>query len=449
MRSELTSLEKRKLGVLAILLFFLYFSAPVFYTENHSSKFNLTQAIVLHQTLSIDAFVVPAMSDWSEHRGHHFTNKAPGPSLLGVPIYAALVAWQRLHGEDPLERNFENLYIVDAFVTKLPSALLAVLFFFFLSARGVPGGWRWFLTLALAVGTISYPFSTMLWGHQTSALFVFLAFYCLFVERRPALAGFATAMAGLCDYMALTLIPAVVVVALARPELRKHFGRMLLGSLLPAGIYILYHALCFDSPFSTAVAFSNPIFGGNGESVWAVLAQPSLGTTFALLAGRERGLFFISPALLLGVWGWWEAWKRGHRAETIFVVWCFSSALLLNTSFHGWHGGWSSGPRYLVPIVPLLAAGWAFVPRGFLLGCAVMVSAALACLITSLNPAAVPERDLFFQEVLPKLHSPVAQFFLFTQGMQVLLLFLIALDLWRLPWLLFRRRRLAQEMQRS
>lgn len=440
MRSELTSLEKRKLGLLAILLFLLYFSAPVFYTENHSTKFNLTQAIVLQQTLSIDTYVVPAMSDWALHKGRHYTNKAPGPSLIGVPVYAGLVALQRWQGENPLERNFQNLYIVDAFVTKLPSALLAILFFFFLGARGVPGAWRWFLTLALGVGTIAYPFSTMLWGHQTSALFVFLTFYCLFVEKKPALAGFATAMAGLCDYMSLVLIPAVTLVALARADLRKDFGRMLLGSLLPAGTYLFYHALCFDSPFSTAVAFSNPIFGGNGVSVWAVLAKPSVETTTALLFGRERGLFFLSPALLLALWGWWEAWKRGHRSETAFVAFCFFSVLLLNTSFQGWHGGWSSGPRYLVPMIPLLAAGWAFVPRGFLLAAAVMVSAALACLIASLNPAAVPEKDLFFEEVLPRIQSPVSRFFLLTQALQVLLLFFIALDLWRLPWRLLRSR---------
>ncbi|HEX8201397.1 MAG TPA: hypothetical protein VF590_12995, partial [Isosphaeraceae bacterium] len=71
-----------------------------------------------------------------------------------------------------------------------------------------------------------------------------------------------------------------------------------------------------------------------------------------LLVGRRRGLFLFAPIVLLAApgWGvlgakrlWGEVAVTGAACVAIFVV---------NLSYPEWTGGWSTGPRLLVPLLP-------------------------------------------------------------------------------------------------
>jgi hypothetical protein len=67
-----------------------------------------------------------------------------------------------------------------------------------------------------------------------------------------------------------------------------------------------------------------------------------------------RGLFFLSPFLLLAVPGFWLWAKRGGREWLLFLVVSILYFLLLS-SFATWWGGWAAGPRYIIPIFLFLA----------------------------------------------------------------------------------------------
>ena len=89
------------------------------------------------------------------------------------------------------------------------------------------------------------------------------------------------------------------------------------------------------------------------------LTYPHFEAMWGITFGSFRGLFFLSPVLLLavvGFIGWWQT-KR-MRAELIVCVWAVLSYLLYNGSSVMWQGGFSIGPRYLVPMLPFLAAGF-------------------------------------------------------------------------------------------
>jgi hypothetical protein len=76
----------------------------------------------------------------------------------------------------------------------------------------------------------------------------------------------------------------------------------------------------------------------------------------ALLFSPYRGLFFFSPVLLLSGFGLYRMWAGlGLRAEAALCGGAFILLLLMNSSFNGWHGGRSTGPRYLIAAVPFLA----------------------------------------------------------------------------------------------
>lgn len=91
-----------------------------------------------------------------------------------------------------------------------------------------------------------------------------------------------------------------------------------------------------------------------------------------------RGLFYLSPILLLAIAG-----IRDCIAGAAFAV-----LLLLNASFNGWFGGYAIGPRYLVAVVPLLALGLVHVsPRVRLLAIAfAAISILFNFAVTAVDP---------------------------------------------------------------
>jgi hypothetical protein len=73
-----------------------------------------------------------------------------------------------------------------------------------------------------------------------------------------------------------------------------------------------------------------------------------------LLAGPARGFFWYSPMLLLSFWG--IGWFRDRCRWLLGSIGAISLIyLLLYGKWYMWHGGYSWGPRFLVPLLPLLA----------------------------------------------------------------------------------------------
>jgi hypothetical protein len=86
------------------------------------------------------------------------------------------------------------------------------------------------------------------------------------------------------------------------------------------------------------------------------------GITF----GVFRGLFVLSPWLLLAVPGFW-LWRRLAEYQTEFWV-VLASVLTLfffNTSSIMWWGGFAIGPRYLLPALPFIVLPIAYTWRAW------------------------------------------------------------------------------------
>jgi hypothetical protein len=75
---------------------------------------------------------------------------------------------------------------------------------------------------------------------------------------------------------------------------------------------------------------------------------------FGLLVGPGRGLLWYSPALALAAFGVPWFWRRArvglYVCAAIVLVY-----VLLYGKWYMWHGGYSWGPRFLVPALPFLA----------------------------------------------------------------------------------------------
>jgi hypothetical protein len=98
----------------------------------------------------------------------------------------------------------------------------------------------------------------------------------------------------------------------------------------------------FGSPFET---------GYNAP----VLTNPVVSGLYGLLLSPNKGLVFYAPMTLLALPAGAWLWRRDRACALAFAL-AAASWALLNARFYDWGGGWSWGPRYLQPILPLLLA---------------------------------------------------------------------------------------------
>ncbi|HQH36609.1 MAG TPA: hypothetical protein PLS77_12975, partial [Anaerolineaceae bacterium] len=73
---------------LLLLICYTYF-LPRWADWSQNARLDLTLAFVDEKTLSIDNYYQNT-GDFAYFEGHYYLDKAPGPSFLAVPVYAAI-----------------------------------------------------------------------------------------------------------------------------------------------------------------------------------------------------------------------------------------------------------------------------------------------------------------------------------------------------------------------
>ena len=224
--------------------------------------------------------------------------------------------------------------------------------------------------LLFGLATMVWPYTQTFFSDPVCGWGLFAAFYGLFgysqVGRKRYLLGSGVAwgltyLARSVNLITLPIFLAALVVALHRRHgkagplswnittlrrlLSQHW-RPLFSFLLPvvlAGLLSLWW---------NALRYGNVWDSGYVES--ESFSAPWLFGLFGLLLGPARGFFWYSPILLLGAFGIRWFWRQ---ARWLLLVIALLSAVyfLLYGKWYMWHGGYSWGPRFLVPILPFLA----------------------------------------------------------------------------------------------
>lgn len=361
-----------------------------------------------------------ATKDWARVGGHYYPNKAPGTTFLGIPAYAVLFRAERALGLDPQSARSTNVngYAINLWVSALWTAVAAAALW--AAARGLATNGRGgesssadrpaifgalLAALTYAFGTMAFPFDTTLWGHTTAAAFAALGLCALLRSREFSsfAAGFWNGMAVLTDYLAAVSWLAGLA-ASSWPDPRSGRGTRarlrpallyLAGSAAPLAALAAYHQVCFGKILTTATALQNPGFQQSGR-VAGAFGLPSLAVIGALLASSHRGLFVSSPVLVFAVPGAIRLWRSGSRRLVLICAANIAGYLLAVASFNGWHGGDSTGPRYLIGSLPFwclllapVASRAASTPRragSALFVGALLLSAANMLVVTFVHP---------------------------------------------------------------
>ena len=139
---------------------------------NPASRFALMAALTEDHSLQIDAYY-PLTVDWAKTPdGHYYSNKAPGPALVGFPIFYALDAKitsgvtsreardaLRIHWRWHVER------LLSILLQALPFALLVVAIANALIAEGVGAPPIRFFVAACFFGSTAAMYMNTYFGH--------------------------------------------------------------------------------------------------------------------------------------------------------------------------------------------------------------------------------------------------------------------------------------------
>jgi hypothetical protein len=369
---------------------------------NQNSRFDLTRALVDRGTVAIDDYRQNT-GDLALRDGHYYCDKAPGLSLMAVPAYALA----RGLGPDGAA------YVSTLFAVGLPTALAVVALFLLVGALvpEISERVRAAIAATYALGTLAFPYATMLYGHQIVADLLILALAIVLLRERPAALAVAGALLGWAiavEYpAALGGLPIFVWAAVRH---RRRALWIVLGGVAPIAVLMAYHAIAFGGPFTLPYAFDTQKHRHMG--FFMGLGVPNLRVLGEITFGTYRGLFFSAPWLLLGAVGIGVAHARQRTRALGFVcAWIVVYHLWLNSSLVDWEGGWAIGPRYLVPALPFVALGVVVLPRRPLVYAAGAVLAVVSIGLTLVGVAVKPE-------VYVKIQRPYQEFLfpLFARG---------------------------------
>lgn len=166
-----------------------------------------------------------------------------------------------------------------------------------------------------------------------------------------------------------------------------------LGAALCAAGLMIYNNAVFGGPFKLGYG-SSELWQKQHETGFMSLTLPRLDAVWGITFGTFRGLFVLSPVMVLAVPGFWMWWRaREHRAEWWVALLATLTMFLFNASSIMWWGGWAVGPRYMLPALPFFALGLAYAFRSVWLrrlGVVLAVVALAATWFMSLAEQAFP-----------------------------------------------------------
>ncbi len=382
----------RRFWLIVALLFCCYiYVLPRWSDWNQNSRLNLVLALVDDGTPRIDRYVANT-GDYALFAGHAYTDKPPGLSFLGVPVYAALrpaldmplaqaqMERLRIRFAGTLNPEGSGLatdkirfalvqYLLTVIVVALPAALGGGLFYLVLRRLAIAPVPASIGALAYGLATSAAPYAGNFYAHQLVATILFAAFALAWsppMRWSPfasgALCGLLLGWAVISEYPAAPAAGIIGLYALYRRGWRW-LPALILGGALPGALLIAYDLAAFGTPWPIGYAYS-ALWQEQHHTGFMSLTAPQWEALWGLTFSEFRGLFFRAPWLLLAVPAYWLGWRwRAQRAEWLVFLVVPLVFLLFYGSSIMWWGGFAAGPRYIVPLIPFLA-----LPAAILIG---------------------------------------------------------------------------------
>jgi len=370
----------------AAILFLLFLSVFSYFLQdgywNANSRFGLIFSVVEQGHFYIDNYCNEPdtyTEDRSYYNGHYYSDKAIGPAILGIILYYPLFWMRQLFGfPDP----FTAKAILTILLVGLPSAFTGSLIYLFCLYVS-KNRFRSFLTaVSIELGTMIFPYSIVLFSHSFSAALLFTSFYLIFfLKEKPQkkekgyffLIGLLSGWALISEYPTAIIIAFLclyTIIVIRQQERFRHWEPIvfpMIGFLIPLLLQLSYNRYCFGSFFSMGYAhLENEFFQTSMSQGLAGIGRPDFQVLFYTTFHPLMGIFWQSPVLFAAFSGIRHFFRtRQYRFEATLAVSMIIFYLVILSGYYMWWGGYSLGPRHLIPVLPFFSLLMIFVPERF------------------------------------------------------------------------------------
>ena len=275
-----------------------------------------------------------------------YTTAPPLLPLLGAPLYAA----ERLAG---MPGQLAPLLLNPLILAGTAAVLFRLSYELFRSRAKA-----FVLALAFGVCSFAWPYGDTFLLQPIAGLLLVLAVYLAYASSGrggillPALAGAAAVGVIFGHSASVIFVPGLVAFFALSNRDRKKLGAFFSGFAAVAAVQLWLNQFRFGDMLDFG-------YGHHSGLETHAYTDGLLGLIFS----PGFGLLVNMPLLILAPAGAYLLWKK-HRALAALVGYVFAVSLVYFGTLESpvWHGFGGWGPRYLVPIIPVLV-----LPLGFFL----------------------------------------------------------------------------------
>lgn len=354
---------KNRLIIFLVILLILIIQ-PQVRSPNDASRMATIQSLVESHSFIIDNSIFVNTDDKVFINGHFYSDKIIMPSIIGSIIYFPLFL---LGIKLNLGSNLAY-YLITLFTVKLFWLVGLIAFYSALEKTNINDKSRLSLSIALAVGSLYFTWSTVFNNHILAGSFLIIGYYFLLKTKQPHsdlkylfLTGFFLSLAGAVDIPSYIFYVIFLIYLLLDLDKKTNIIPYILSGILiilPI-IYIQYTITGSIIPVQL-----NKTFYDYPGSPWILDQLPGLGVnqglflftySFTALFG-SKGFLLYNPFLFLAiVYLFFEIKsKRSFWKEALVISISSLIILLYYLVFTNNYGGWSYSIRWFVPFIPLL-----------------------------------------------------------------------------------------------
>lgn len=300
------------------------------------SMYQVARSIVEDGDVAIELGVV-----WEGADGRYYSPFGLGLSLVALPVYSVV---RLVRVAFPVPEPFAQGLV--SFLSPFILALMAVAVHRLARRLGAGVGASAGVALGAALGTFVMIYGKAFWSEPLAALLVTVAIERT-LARAPLGAGVAAAAAALTRPQLFLFAP-IVVWGLWRQGGSRQAVRALAPLAIAALVQVGYNVVRWGDPLNV---------GYVGTEVPQGFTTPILDGLRGLLLDPEKSVLLFAPIVLLIPLGLAELWRRAARVAFWMILSNLAIAFVLSATWWDWGGGFTWGPRLLIPgIVPALSA---------------------------------------------------------------------------------------------
>jgi len=326
---------------------FVRYMATLAWTEEHKPYIDPVFARIFPGWTPGDP---PPNSDCSVLNGHYYLDKAPGLSVLSSLLHPLIRLFI-----DPYRQGWIEVQILTFMLVTFPA--LTFLYLIMVKKQDDPVA-----LLLFATGTPFMLYATTFFGILPAGITAYAGYSMVKKRGLYFLGGLVTGLSVLLEYPVVVLVAAISLIVLLNAGSWKQKALFFSGYLPTVILQLLYNAVIFGGPFIFSYGHkANPQFAAIINSGLFGFNLPSLYRIYGLLFSPGRGLFFLSPILLIVLFMLFRPVKHkiGQIINDFDVPVMFIFTLLVISGFVDWQAGAISGPRHLMSLLPFFAMPFA------------------------------------------------------------------------------------------